>query len=232
MLTNKGFMKWADESVVVLVSHNELGHEELEVEEDGETLKKCPLYPGLTCRQHLDIAVATDNSRDETLPVIPFVRLHPNSFLVLPTDKVEAIAEEDQFSASAIKKQVGVFQKAAGKAMDRGTWLEIETHMTSVRTAIDEETWLEALQHWAAAWKKVKKPPTSMQALLDKHLTLIHEEVEFLFEEYRDDTKSPKAERVAGVQELIESVDVKVGEREVPILATMKAWLEKLGTGG
>ena len=87
-------MKWADESVVVLVSHNELGHEELEVEEDGKTIKKCPLYPGLTCRQHLDIAVATDNSRDETLPVIPFVRLHPNSFLVLPTDKVEAIAEK------------------------------------------------------------------------------------------------------------------------------------------
>ena len=59
---------------MILIAHNEMGHDEEEVKgEDGETVSMCSLYPGMTCRQHVDISVEVDNSREEVLPKVEFV---------------------------------------------------------------------------------------------------------------------------------------------------------------
>ena len=68
MLTNKKFVKWARDHVIVLVSHNERGHEPIEEKGyDGKVVRACPLYPGMTCREHCDVAVDTDAPRDPDL---------------------------------------------------------------------------------------------------------------------------------------------------------------------
>ncbi len=118
MLTSKAFIKWADQNVVVLLSHNELGHEEIEdPNQTGKDNTRCPLYPGLSCRDHLNIAVETDNSRDETLPVVPFVELCPNSWLIAPDGKVHRIEEKDQFASKSIQKHTAALQKELGEAL-------------------------------------------------------------------------------------------------------------------
>src|SRR5688572_12330485 len=112
VLDNKDFIRWSHEAVVLLVAHNELGHEEKkEADSYGNPVKRCTLYPGLTCFEHLDAAVDIDNARGDGLIKVPFLELCPNTWLVLPTGEVKQVTEEDQFAAGKIRAQVETLQK-------------------------------------------------------------------------------------------------------------------------
>ena len=46
VLTQAGFVRWANEHLVVLVAHNELGHDPVVNENaTGDEAHRCPLYP-------------------------------------------------------------------------------------------------------------------------------------------------------------------------------------------
>lgn len=197
-MTNKGFIKWADEHVVVLISHNELGHDPVKVEVDGKQVERCPLYPGLTCRQHCDIAVETDNSRDETLPVIDFVELCPNSWWIRPDGEIEAIAEKSQFSAGAIEKSGAKLQQSIGRPLTRKAFAVVGPHIGKALDAVDEESWTAALQALDKALDEAgKKPPPSLVKLVERVLAGIDEEVSWAFEDaLEEDTSSAKTEAV------------------------------------
>ncbi len=147
MLTNKSFIKWANENIIVLIAHNELGHEGIvDKNVTGEDNRRCPLYPGMTCREHLDVAVETDTSRDDELPVIPFVELCPNSWLVHPDGTVVPIEEKAQFTTKGISDQAQALQKKLGDAQGAKRFAELLPHATAARDALDEETWRPALE--------------------------------------------------------------------------------------
>ena len=223
-------MKWAGESVVVLVAHNELGHDPIEEEgKDGETTKRCPLYPGMTCRQHLDIAVQTDNSRDETEPVVPFIELLPNSWIIAPDDKVHRIEESDQFSTSAIKKQTAKLQKELGEPLSRKAFDKVLPHVRAAHKAMESEEWKQALAAWAKVRGEVKKPGKGLLALIQRHLDEISEDIDYEFEEAREG-EGPLAERRKVVRALLDSIDVKVGGKYLPIHEQLETWLQGTGT--
>lgn len=224
-MTNKGFIEWADEHVVVLVSHNELGHDPIEVEIDGRKVERCPLYPGLTCRQHCDIAVETDNSRDETLPVVDFVELCPNSWWIRPDGEVEQISEKDQFSASSVEKSGAKLQKSIGRPLSRKAFAKVGPHVDKALEAVEAESWKPALEHLAKALAAAgRKPPASLAKLVDRTLAQIDEEVAWAFEDaLEEDTDSA---RTAAVKALLEQVAVDVGGRSLKTRDKLEAWLK------
>jgi hypothetical protein len=224
VLTNKAFIKWAADEVVVLVSHNELGHDAVEVEVDGKAVERCPLYPGLTCRQHCDIAVETDNSRDETLPVVEFVELCPNSWWIRPDDRIDRIAEKDQFSASAIRASAAAVRKALGKPLSRTVFEKVKPHVVKALEAADDESWRPALEHLDKALATAGKPPASLEKLVERTLVVIDEEVAWLFEDALEERTD--SARTAAVEALLAQVDVDVAGRSIPTREKLRDWLK------
>lgn len=83
------FVRWATERLVVVVAHNDLGHDPVEVEGGaGEKEERCSLHPGLVSHAHLDAAVDVVSARGEGLAKIPFVEPCPNTWLVSPDGQV------------------------------------------------------------------------------------------------------------------------------------------------
>ncbi len=214
----------------MLVSHNELGHDAIEEEgEDGETVERCPLYPGMTCRQHLDVSVQTDNSRVETHPIVPFIVLHPNSWLIAPDDKVHRIEETDQFATTAIKKQVTTLQKELGETLTRKAFEKALPQLHTAHKAMEDEDWLKALTNWAKVRESIKKPGKGLLALIKRHLDEISEDIDYDFEEAREGDE-PLVERRKAVRALLDSIDVKVAGKYLPIHEQLETWLQSTGT--
>ncbi len=232
MLTNKSFIKWAEESVIVLIAHNELGHEEIEVANQTGENKRCPLYPGLTCRDHLNIAVETDASRDETLPVVPFVELCPNSWLIAPDGKVHRIEEKDQFVTKSIQKATEALQKELGEALTFKKFEKALPHMEVALAAIDDEEWRKALEAFVEVLKIAKKPGKGLTAYIDAHMASISEDVGYAFEFAVEDDDSSTADKRKEVEALLKAVDVKVNGKFASVREQLVDWLKKNATGG
>ena len=123
MPSSKKFIEFAKEKLVVLIAHNELGHDSVEEKDyDGKKRRACPLYPGMTCREHLDASVDIDVARGEGLVKIPFIELCPNSWLVPPVGKPEQIPEEDQFTVKKVQARIETMQEASGPSLTRAQY--------------------------------------------------------------------------------------------------------------
>jgi hypothetical protein len=226
VLENDGFEKWAEDRVVVLVAHNELGHEEVEEEtKEGEAVRRCTLYPGLACRDHLGIAVDIDNARGEGLVKVPFIELCPNSWTVSPTGEVTPIPEDDQFDPKRIREQVEGLQKGLGPILSRERFEKVTEQWDRVQPAIDEERWAEALDALSAAMGEAKEPQAPLRALVEAHLASIDEGVTFAFEEIRDDDARPLPERREAVRALLATADREVLGSRIPATTAMREWL-------
>lgn len=238
MLTNKKFIEWANAHVVTLVAHNELGHDPIEqTGYDGETVRNCPLYPGMTCREHCDAAVDIDVAREEGLTKVPFIELCPNSWLVPPAGAPEQIAEEDQFVATKVQAAVEVMQKRLGPSLGVQAYRKIRGLVEQAEAAGDDEEWRKALEALATIETLAPKPPKSLQALIAGRIQTIEESVQYAFEDattvgVRDAT--PESERIEAVRDLVRAVDVAVYGRKPAVLEPMRAWLaaQAPATGG
>lgn len=213
------------------MAHNELGHEPVEAEDyDGKTVRNCPLYPGMTCREHCDVAVDADAARDPELIKVPFIELHPNSWLVPPIGEVEQISEDDQFVAKKVQAAIAALQKKLGPALDVDTYGKIRALLVQAETAGDDDEWRRALQALAGIEKLAPKPSASLRTLITARLESVLESVQFAYEDAiqvgaRDDT--PMKERIATVEGLVAAVDVAIYGQRPPLLATMRAWLAR-----
>lgn len=231
VLTNRSFVRWANENVVVLVSHNELGHDAEIVENaTGSETERCPLYPGMTCRDHLNAAVDVDNARDEDLVKIPFVELCPNTWLVRPDREVVRVEEKDQFEPAAVKKQVTKLQEDLGKTLSPTRYVEIRNLLARGDAALDDETWRRALEDWAAVAKLEPEPHASLRALLEARLTLLDEAVEFQIEDLTEDDE-PGADTLKAARTLFAALAVPVLGRTVPSRERLGLFLDAHGDG-
>ncbi|MDA1196297.1 MAG: hypothetical protein O2894_14100 [Planctomycetota bacterium] len=209
----------------MLVAHNELGHEPVEeTDYDGKTVRRCPLYPGMTCREHVDAAVDIESRRDEALVPVPFIELCPNSWLVPPTGAPLRITEEDQFVPAKIRKQVEALQKTLGPALSTEVFGQVRNALAQAEAATDEGAFDKALRALAGVEGHVKKPHASLQELIAARLAAVEEPVGWAVEELTDG-KEPEVERVAGMRALLERVDVAVYGRRLAAVAAIKAWL-------
>jgi len=225
VLTNAGFIGWANEHVVVLIAHNELGHEPERIEGATGDAERCPLYPGMTCRDHLNAAVDIDAARDEDLVQVPFIELCPNTWLVRPDGRVDRVEEKDQFVPKAIRKQVEAVQEELGKALDKKTGDAVRERMEAGDAALDEGSWKDALSAWAEALARAKEPPPSLRRLVEARLAALDEEAALEAEDLLD-SATPTPEQRAQAAALLAALDVQVLGRRVGTHAALEAWLK------
>jgi hypothetical protein len=204
----------------------------VEVEnEKGEIERRCPLYPGMTCRQHLGAAVDIDNARGDDLVKVPFLELHPNTWLVLPDRKVVRVEEKDQFVAKAIRKQVKEIQKELGDPLPPKLYEPVRALVKKGDAALEEEAYRDALEAWAALERRVgDEMHAPMKALLEQRLAALAEDAMIYAEDFLESEDEPSAEDVAEARALLTSLDVKVLGRYVPARDALKARLEALST--
>lgn len=218
---------------MVLIAHNELGHDPVDKKDyNGKPVRACPLYPGMTCREHCDAAVDIESTRDDFLTTVPFIELCPNSWLVPPQGKPEQIAEKDQFVAKKVRAAAEAMQKKLGDTVPVKAYWQILNLFKKGESAAEADAWNAALRAYAGVEALVGKPPASLRALVDARVAEVEEYVRFAFEDattvgQRDAT--PQAERVAAVRALLKASDVAVYGRKLPVVKDMQAWLKKQG---
>jgi len=225
VLDNKDFIAWSHEGVILLVAHNELGHEEKkETDSYGKEVRRCTLYPGLCCRDHLDAAVDVDNARGDDLVKVPFLELCPNTWLVAPTGEATQVVEEEQFVAGKIRERAEALQKTLGAAVPIKAYAGLKDLAAQADLAIEEDRYTDALTHLAALGKSVKVPHAALKALIEARLTSIDEDVAYEFEDARDDAKLAAADKRAKIEKLLAAIDIEVLGARLPSHAAMKAW--------
>ncbi len=226
VLDNKDFIRWSHEGLIAFVAHNELGHaEKKETDSYGKEQRRCTLYPGLTCREHLDAAVDIDTARSEDLVKVPFIELCPNTWLVSPTGEVSQVTEEEQFVAGKIRERVEALQKTLGPAVPTKGYAAMQDLVAKADLAIEEDRFADALTHLAALGKSVKVPHAALKTLIEARLTSIDEDVVYEFEDARDDAKLAAADKRARIEKLLAAIDVEVLGARIPCHAAMKDWL-------
>lgn len=213
---------------MVLIAHNELGHDPVEGKDyAGKKARVCPLYPGMTCREHVDAAVDIETDRDEDLVQVPFIELCPNSWLVPPHGKPLRIAEADQFVAGKIVAQVKKLQKTLGATLSLEAYGQIVNALGQADAAIEAEAWTKSLQALAGIARHVKQPHAGLEALIAARLAEITEQAGWVFEDAQEGDE-PLAERIKVVQELAKALDVAVFGKKPALVASMRTWLEEL----
>lgn len=212
----------------MLVPHNELGHDPIEVEGyGGKVEQQCPLYPGITCRDHVDAAVDIETTRDEDLVPVPFIELCPNSWLVPPVGRPIRIAEADQFSPAKIRKQVAPLRKQWGAIVSEQTFRQVVNALEQAEAAADDDAWGKALQALAGIEKLVPAPHAALKTLVAARLKQIDEPVGWAVEAIDEDGQAALAARVTAMQALRKRVAVAVYGDRLPVLETIDAWLAK-----
>ena len=246
VLTNKSFIKWAHDHMIVLIAHNELLHEEHPAKEEGGR-PECSLYPGLRCRDHLNITVETENSREEHLPRVTFVELCPNSWIIAPTggfpaqgSSVEApakgdkageqaadryapfrqIPEKDQFTSKGIRKHVEAVQALLGDPLDRSTGHKIAAILKKAQTHQDESDWSGVMAALAKIDEHAKKAPLSLRRLVAARLAEVSDEIEYEFDDLKE------AKNVPAVRALLKVASIPVVGQTVPIAKAMDEWVK------
>ena len=234
MLSNGGFIRWANENLVVLIAHNEMGHESEEATDSyGEAVEQCPLYPGMTCREHVNAAVDIDNARGEGLVKVPFIELCPNTWLVAPTGEVRQVSEQDQFVVAKIKKAVETLQEELGAPLSADAFAKGREIFLRADKALDDEAYGETLRHLARVAGLHGGPDPSMldlsrslRTLVQVRLDRVEEEVRWLYEDLTEADGPVDAARRDAMQKLLETVDVKVLDFHLPVRGEIRAWLE------
>lgn len=233
VLKDRDFIRWANESLVVFVAHAEMGHEQ--TEEPGpydQPVRRCTLYPGLACRDHVDASVDVDNARGDDLVKVPFLELCPNTWLVAPTGEVTPVEEKDQFLPAKVREAAEAVQKAAGTARSPKDFEAMAPVLAKADDALDAGRWREGLGRLAdlealGTPKGEKAPPAALRALIDARLASVEEDAAYDFEEARDDRKATpeaKRERIARIRD---ALDVVVLGSRVPTHAAAAAYLAR-----
>ncbi len=213
-----------------MIAHNELGHDPVDGKDyDGKPVRMCPLYPGMTCRDHTDAAVDIDTAKGEGLTRVPFIELCPNSWLVPPVGEPVRIPEAEQFVAGKVEASVKKLQKTLGPSLAKTVVGQVKNALGAADKAIDDEAWTKSLEALAGIAAHVKKPHKALEGLIGSRLEAVAEQVEWAFEDARDGDE-PIAERMDVVAKLIKALDVSVYGKEPKPRAAMQAWLKKQAT--
>jgi Thioredoxin-like len=225
VLTNPDFAKWAADHVIPLVTHDGIGHPEIETRDaEGNVTKECSLYPGISCADHNDASVDVDSPRDDGLVKIPYIELCPNTWLVLPSGEVVRIAEEDQFDVSRTEKRVKEAQQKSGKPFPRAWFDRLAPILRKAEAAIDDDDWHEALTLLASIDKDVVFD--SLRKIVQGDLDKIDEAARYAFEDARDDEKTPDEKKRTAIAAIGDALDVPVLGSRVPTYAEVRAWLD------
>lgn len=211
----------------MLIAHNELGHDPVETKGyDGKTERRCPLYPGMTCRQHVDAAVDIESTRDADLVTVPFIELCPNSWLVPPVGEPIRIPEKDQFSPAKIRARVVTLRGTWGPVVSKAAHDQVVNALGQAEAATDDDDFGKALKALQGLAAHVAEPHAALKALVARRMAAIDEPVRWALEDLVE-ADGPLEARLTAMRALRASVDVTVYGEPLPALAAIDAWLAK-----
>jgi hypothetical protein len=223
VLENEDFVKWANENIVVVVGHNDTGHEAVVEDAKGKKSPGCALYPGLQCKEHADI-MNTVGSPAEGLPKIEMPNGVPNSWLVAPDGTVEAIPGADQQSAGKVQELAEAMQKTAGKAILWKDYEKLNDAFAAGAKAVEAGDWKVAVAQYVAVEKKAAKMPASVAKRLKERVEALNAKVVEAFEAVKAETDATQRDKE--MKALRAKVSSKIGPAALPVLADIDAWLK------
>jgi len=223
VLENEDFVKFANENVICVVGHNDTGHAAEVEDAKGKKAPGCPLYPGMTCKEHQDI-MGEVGRPPEGMPKIDMPNGVPNSWLVAPDGTVQRIEGADQQSAGKIQELAEELQKKAGKAIGWKDYEKLSTAFETGLKATDEGDWKAAILAYQQIEKKAAKMPASVGERLGKRVEELNAKVVEAFEAAK--AVEDAAQRDKDMKALKAKVSSKIGAKALPVLTDIDAWLK------
>lgn len=226
VLQDAEFIRWSHEAVAALVAHNEKDHPETEgLDAYGQPARRCSLYAGLSCNEHVDAAVDVDTARDDGLVKVPFQELHPSTWLVSPAGEVSQVPEDEQFAPAKVRARVEALQKTLGApvpARQAPTLLDLAAKADD---ALGAGRLRQALSRLAELARAVKPPHAALVTWIGAQVERVNRDVELELEALREDTRRTPAQRREAAAALLERVDVEVLGARPPVHAALRAYL-------
>lgn len=223
MLENEDFVKYANESIVCVVGHNDTGHEAEVEDAKGNKSPGCALYPGLQCKQHQSI-MGEVGRPPEGMPRIELPNGVPNSWLVAPDGTVEPIDPADQQSAGKVQELCEALQKKAGKAIGWKDYGKLQEAFESAAKAVEGGDWKAAITACQAVEKRAAKMPPSVGERLAKQVEELNAKVAEAFEAAKGEPDAVQRDR--DMKALRAKVSAKIGPKALPVVAEIDAWLK------
>jgi hypothetical protein len=223
VLDNEDFVKFANESIICVVGHNDPNHPTETEDEKGKKTPGCPLYPGLTCEEHRAINQQVSNP-PTGCPKIELPNGVPNSWLVAPDGTVEQIPSADQQSAGKVQELAEALQKKAGKSIGWKDYSKISEAFEAGAKAIEESDFKAALSAYAQIDKKAAKMPASVGERLTKQVEALNAKIAEAFEALK--AVEDPVQRDKDVKALKSKVMTKLSGKALPVLADIDAWLK------
>ncbi|MHC5010875.1 MAG: hypothetical protein ACYTG6_08000 [Planctomycetota bacterium] len=227
MLENDKFIKWANENILVVVGHTQADHEFEEVEsEEGESVKQCLLYPGLTCDQHE--AMARDpRSESGDLPTIEHKSGVPNSWLVSPTGEVREIDPQDQQQYKAIIELVEAWQDELGNHLTLSKYEKYRELLAEGDAAIEAADWKAALKAYAKVERDARKLTEALLANLTARIEQLDAAIRESMEAIRDSGEDV-AEQLKAARALDRQIAVRLKSGYLPVREDLAAFIKEL----
>lgn len=223
MLDNEDFVKFANENIICVVGHNDTGHPAEIEDEKGNKTPGCPLYPGLSCKDHQAVNQQVMNP-PEGCPKIELPNGVPNSWLVAPDGTVERIESADQQSAGKVQELAEALQKKAGKAIGWKDYSKINDAFEDGAKAVESGDFKAALTAYAQVDKKAAKMPASVGERLGKQVEALNAKIAGAFEALKG-AQDP-VQRDKDVKALKSKILTKLGGKALPVVADIDAWLK------
>lgn len=228
MLEKDDFVAWANENVLVVVGHSEAAHAFDEVEEGGEKVKRCKLYPGLTCAQHEQVS-RDAHAGEGGLPRIESKSGVPNSWLVSPSGEVREIDGADQQSPSKIIAASEAFQKEVGKHLTRKKYEALREDLAKGDAKAQEGAFKDALAAYGKVEKDLKKLPEGMASAVQERLDALDAKVREALDAIKAGDEDPAAKTKAA-RELERQVSTRLKSTGgfLPVKDEIAAYLKEL----
>jgi hypothetical protein len=182
----------------------------------------CTYYPGLKCREHAAISSEVHAPKGDE-PKIPDFQGVPASFLIGADGTVEECKEDR--APSSLQGAIEDFQKKL-KAKPL-PFKKYEGYLTAIGKgdeAVEAGKWKVALAEYAKVDKDGKKYP-GLAARVGKRAEAMDAKVVEAFEKAKEEADA--AARLKAVKALRAEVGAKLSTGNLPVVATIDAWLKE-----
>ncbi len=233
MLDNDDFIAWSNENIVAVVGHNGAvgGKEDHKpaTEKDPKTKEErevCPVYPGLTCKEHQDLRAAFSNPPDGWGKIGQSDGV-PNHWMVGPDGVCEKVENKDAALPKALIEVLTAFQKKyEGKPVPLKKWDGYNKLFADGGKAVEDGKWKVALAAYAKVDADAKKLSKGLVDKLAAKAGELNEKVAAKFTELKDGSDDD-ATKLKHVKALRAEVGQKLSTGFLPAVADMDAWIKE-----
>jgi hypothetical protein len=233
VLDNDDFIAWSNENIVAVVGHNGAtgGKEDHKpvTEKDAKTKEErevCPVYPGLTCKEHQDLRAAFSNPPDGWGKIGQSDGV-PNHWMVGPDGLCEKVENKDAALPKSLIEVLTAFQKKyEGKPVPLKKWDAYNKSFTDAEKALADGKWKAALAAYGKVDADGKKLSKGLVEKVAAKVAELNEKVVAKFTEVKDGADDT-ATKLKALKALRSEVGQKLSTGFLPVVADLDAWIKE-----